>query len=511
MSSFDSQEPPQPNGSGLKAVVDIGSNSVRMVVFKVGDGDQARVPVPISNERALCGLGRGFGPGREQEGQGFRLDPHGVRSAILHLRRFVSIGRKLGVESWHVLATEAVRSADDGDEFVARVEKIIGAPVSVLSGDEEAEASALGVISGIPDANGMMGDLGGGSLEIVALNRGDIGQQTTLPLGVLRLDAIVGRDMAKARTLVDKALSQVDWLGDVVGRNFYPVGGAWRAFAGLHMAHTDYPLHVIHGYSLSRQEALDVLRLVANLGPESLGQIPGISKSRLSTLPLAAVVMEGLLARANPARVIFSAHGLREGWLYKQLGESERARDPLVIGCADWAGRVSRFGGTSEFMGHWIDPLFPGEDPAYTRVRRAAAMLSEICWRDHPDYRADGSFSRVLHMSFSGISHPERIMLAFAVSARYGGEVSGSFKDQVAPLIGEYALDHAMLIGRALQFANTLSGGVDGILENANLELSHKELTLRLPEEHAYLISDICQQRLSGLARRLGRQSVIAH
>lgn len=480
--------------SPLTAVVDIGSNSVRMVVYL----DGGRAPVPVFNERTLCGLGRRLSTTH-------RLDPQGVKSALQHLRRFGRLGRSMGVESWHVLATEAVRSADDGPDFVDDVADIMRAPVEILTGAAEAETSAMGVISGTPDADGMMGDLGGGSLEIVTLDRGQTGRRATLPLGALRLKADFNDDIAAAERFVGGVFNDVDWLPEVRGRTFYPVGGAWRAFANVHMGHTGYPLHVIHGYHLSRRDALDTLRLVSRLSQRSLGRIPGVPKARLATLHLAAVVLGVLLTRAQPSDVVFSAYGLREGWLYRNLTREQRALDPLVEGAAELAARDPRVGTSGETLAAWTAPLFADAPPARQRLREAAAHLADINWRDHPDYRAEDAFWKVLHLPLPGLDHAERAMLAFAISARYGGGPRDGHKDAIAPLIDAEALDFAILLGRALRLALTISGGTNDILEKSSLKLTRKTLTVNLPPGDGYLVSDVARRRLTSLAKRIGR------
>ncbi|MFT5539325.1 MAG: exopolyphosphatase/guanosine-5'-triphosphate,3'-diphosphate pyrophosphatase, partial [Alphaproteobacteria bacterium] len=303
----------------LSAVIDIGSNSVRMVVFSGAE----RSPVPIYNERTLCGLGRSLG-------ETGKLDAGGVVKALAHLARFAVLARAMGVERIEALATEAVRAASDGADFVAEAEAILGAPINILKGEAEAQASAYGVVSGIPAADGMMGDLGGGSLEIVTLDHGMPGAYATLPIGSLRLHESAGTDMDKVGALVDKALESVDWLGAIKGRTFYPVGGAWRAFAAVHMNQQNYPLHVVHQYSMGGADAVALLQLISCMSPKSLAKIRGVPKARLKTLPVAAIVLERLLSQARPKELVFSAFGLREGWLYGKLEAGEKAQDPLL-------------------------------------------------------------------------------------------------------------------------------------------------------------------------------------
>lgn len=466
-----------------------------MVVY-TGSG---RAPAPVYNERTLCGLGRSLGTTG-------RLDPDAIQVALAHLSRFAALGRAMAVTHIHALATEAVRAAEDGAAFVAEAERTLGTSIRILDGEAEATASASGVVSGIPAADGMMGDLGGGSLEIVALDMGVPGSRATLPVGSLRLREMVGGNISKAEAYVDKAIAKVGWLGSIKGRTFYPVGGAWRAFASVHMGQHNYPLHIIHQYALSRADALSLLQLIMRMSPKSLAKIPRVPKARLGTLPVAALVMERLLAAAKPKEVVFSAHGLREGWLFSQSSATQQAADPLLTDAAEVGARESRFGAPGEELDQWLQPLFPDEPPRRQRLRRAAVILSDIAWRDHPDYRARDSFSRVLHMPLTGIDHGERVILAFMVSASYGGGRTGPVRSLVRPLAADDDIEYAMTVGRALRFARSLTGGTVEVLRTTRLEMDKQHLVLRLPKGTGYLMSEEISKRFTALAKRLSRK-----
>ena len=470
-----------------------------MVIYS-GEG---RWPLPVFNERTLCGLGKDL---RETK----RLSVDGVSTALEHLKRFAVIGRAMGVTRWEVVATEAVRVAKDGKAFVAKAEKCLGAPLSILEGEEEAEISALGVISGIPEADGLVGDLGGGSLEIVDLEKGKPGKKTSLPFGSLRFLGKNAKGGSGDTARFDKALKGKSWLEDIKGRTFYPVGGAWRAFANIHMGHTGYPLHVIHEYEMSRRSALDICGLVGRMGPESLRGLPGVPKARLSTLPMAAQLMERLLLRAKPKRVVFSAYGLREGWLYNRLKKKERSADPLRAACAQYGTNESRFGLKGGPLMRWTDPLFPDEDPKAERLREAAAALSDFGWSGHPDYRADDAFTRVLHLPVAAINHEERVRLAFMIGARYGGSRQGIAQDKVRPLIDDDGLDHAMKVGRALRLGLTISGGAPNLLDEVSLQLDAQSLILTIPGKMDFFLGDVAMRRFKALAGLYDRKAVVA-
>ena len=351
-----------PDRERRVAVIDVGSNSIRMVVYD----RLSRTPIPVFNEKVLCGLGRAL----SETG---RLSPDGKAQALDNLARFNRLLEGMAVDRVDVLATAAVRDAADGEDFITEVRRRCDLPVSLISGTEEARLSALGVLSGIPDADGVAGDLGGGSLELVGLDGAVIAEQETLPLGPLRLMDAKNRK-AKARRLVDDTLAGQAWLDRYRGRAFYPVGGNWRALAKLHMGRAGHPLTVIHQYTVPAAEIAQLADAVAKQGKSALERLPGVPKRRAETLPYAALVMAGLLGRLQPQTVVFSALGLREGHLYDLLPAEDQARDPLLAACADIAHRLDRFG-HAELIADWTAGLFADEDARFARLRKAADAI----------------------------------------------------------------------------------------------------------------------------------------
>ncbi|MBX9635660.1 MAG: Ppx/GppA family phosphatase, partial [Magnetospirillum sp.] len=283
-------------------IIDIGSNSIRLCVY---DG-ASRVPVPLFNEKAVCALGQGLG-------NSGRLNPEGVAQAIAVVGRFVSLSRAMEVERLDILATAAVRDAADGDDFVRAIEQGYNVEVKVLSGGQEAKAAAMGVLCGSPDADGIVADLGGGSLELVTVQNGDFGEHVTMPLGVLRLSEASGDDRAKAAQIIEGHLEGVSWLKEGRGRNLYAVGGAWRAIARICIAQTHHPLTVLDNFSIDPHEGLRIIDLVSSQSKKSLEKVPGVSKKRVANLPLAALVLDKVIRACNPERLVFSIYGMREG------------------------------------------------------------------------------------------------------------------------------------------------------------------------------------------------------
>ncbi|MDB5408856.1 MAG: exopolyphosphatase [Rhodospirillales bacterium] len=482
---------------GRIGVIDIGSNSLRLVVYDTA----ARAPTPLFNEKALCALGRGLGSSG-------RLNPEGVASAIVNLKRFVAIAYAIGVVRLDVIATAAVRDAADGADFVAEIRRQCGVEVSVLDGPGEGRLSALGVIAGIPDADGVVGDLGGGSVELVPVDRGLVGEGATLPLGPLRL-AEFGDSEKRLREVIEDNIASVGWLQRYRGRSFYLVGGSWRALARIHMEQMNYPLHIIQDYSVPRGEAEQFFRMLGRLSRKSLEKISSISKRRLETVPYASLVLSRIVEILSPERLVFSAYGLREGHVYNLLSESERRGDPLIAGCIALARTRPRFGITGEELFTWMSPLFPQEDTRHLRLRMAISLLSDTAWNEHPDYRADEAFLRSLRMPVAGIDHGERVFIATALHARYGGPAEAEIKQATRRLISDLEHVEARRIGIALRFAYSLSGGAVGILEQLRLGLMDDQIVLSVPEGCELWSGETVQRRFDAVGRAFERRAVV--
>ncbi|WP_240002289.1 Ppx/GppA family phosphatase [Oleisolibacter albus] len=479
------------------AVIDVGSNSMRMVVYE----RLCRSPVALFNEKVLPSLGKTL----EKTG---RLNPDGVRLALDNLVRFRRLLEGMQVGRVSVLATAAVRDAKDGPAFVAEVEKRTGFTVTILSGEDEARLAAMGVLSGAPQADGIAGDLGGGSLELVRLDRGGINHQVTTPLGPLRLMEVAEGKPGAAQKVIDGHLSRLDWLSQGKGKAFYPVGGAWRAIAKTHLETTSHPLHIIHQYTVDGGVLADYAGGLARMNRPQLEKVPGMSRRRLETLALAALVLERVLRTVQPARVVFSAYGVREGHLYDLLTLEERRQDPLLVSCRQLAARIGRFG-HAETLSAWTAPLFAGEDDSARRLREAACLLSDLGWAEHPDYRAELAFLRVLRMPFAGLDHAERAFLAAASFVRYAGTLDSPTLAPAKGLLKDGPLSRAGILGLSLRLAHTLTGGAAMLLQRTFLRLGDEKLTLVLPEDAAMLTGDAVQRRLDALAKALNRTGEI--
>lgn len=484
-----------PSAGTYIAVVDVGSNSVRLVVFTGPD----RSPTPIFNEKVLAGLGRNLA-------ETGKLDPEGVKTAVAAIRRFVGLAERMGVSTFDVVATAAVREASDGAAFVERLKRECGVMPRILSGADEARLSALGVISGIPDADGIMGDLGGASLELVSINKATIGEHVTLPLGPFHLAHL---SPSAARDRADELFASLPWLDHGRGRSLYLVGGAWRAIARVHMAQTNYPLHIIHNYEVPAAEMTDMTRLLSRQSRASVARMVGVPKRRLETVPLAALVLRRLIKRVKPSRVVFSANGLREGLHFDILPPAVRAEDPFLALCRDMAERENRFGMHGDDLERFIRPAFPDAEADEARLRLAACLLADVAWRVNPDYRGEQAFRRILRAPFVGIDHPSRAFVALAVHARYEGHINAPAVESSLQLVSASGKQRALAIGLAIRVGEALTGGTNGLDEVAEFSINGKELHLGIRPAGRSLLGEAVERRFEALAECLNLKPVI--
>jgi exopolyphosphatase/guanosine-5'-triphosphate,3'-diphosphate pyrophosphatase len=494
-------DPAAFTAAGRIAVIDLGSNSLRLVVFERLGGTL----LPLLNEKVMCGLARGLAATG-------RLSPEGIALALPNLGRFVALARAIGIDHLAVIATAAVRDASDGQAFAAEVERRCGVPVRIIDGTAEARLSAIGVLAGIPEANGVVADLGGGSVELVRVRRaglapGDwderIGDGVTLPIGPLRL-AELGDGGKPVSEAVERAVGGVAVLRAAAGHSLYLVGGAWRAIARLHVDHSGYPLHIIHQYTLARAEAEGFLDIIGRQSKKSLDRILTISRKRLEVVPLAAFILRRLIAAAAPQWVVFSAFGLREGYAYGLIPAAERAADPLLAACIAIAARESRFRADGDRLQEWTAPLFPRLTEARRRAHRVACWLSDIAWGDHPDYRAEQAFTRTLRLPFAAITHHDRVFVASVLHTRYGGAAEDAVTAPTRSLLGEADAREVRRLGLALRLAYTLCGGVLELLADVWIGREDGAIVLEVTPAGDMFVGETVQRRLDALGRAFG-------
>jgi len=475
------------------AIIDIGSNSVRLVVYS----GATRIPSVIFNEKVLAGLGKGVG-------ETGAIDPEAGRRALAALERFHLLVAQMKVVRTRTVATAAVREASNGVAFLDSVEAL-GFEPRILSGEEEGKRAGQGVLSAIPDADGIVGDLGGGSLELVEVSAGRVGRSASLPLGVLRLDPLVEKGSLTKK--VAKAAAAAGFGGACEGRPFYLVGGSWRALARLDMALADHPLPITQQYAMTPDRPCQLRDILAKVGKADVPDLPSVSLSRFPTLPNANLLLDALVGALDPDRLVVSSFGIREGLLFDELPREERALDPLIEAAREAGAGLGRFAQHGDLLDAWIAPAFD-DDARSARLRLAACLLSDIAWAAHPDFRAERGIDMALHGNWVAIDAPGRVMLAQALFCNFGGGRNLPYPD-IAALCSPAELRRASAWGFAMRLGQRLSGGVAAGLKRSRLVREGDVLRLEVRADSEALRGEIVERRLKSLAGELGLKAAL--
>ncbi len=476
-------------------VVDVGSNSVRMVIF---DG-AARSPAYFYNEKVMCELGAGL----SETG---RLNPRGRERALAALRRFQHLAMDLDLPGLHVVATAAVREASDGPEFCDQVQAETGLQVAIIDGDEEARLSAQGVLLGWPGAYGLICDIGGSSMELAEIGGGQVGRRVTSPLGPLKLRDIKGGRRARKAHIKETMEDLRNQMGQQRDRLFL-VGGSWRAFARLDMLRRGYPLNVLHEYRMTTKQVRETIKYIEKHDSEKLRAQAGVSSSRMALIPYAMDVLARLIRTFKPKDIAISSYGIREGLLYEQMPQEVRDRDPLIEASRFSEAKDARLPGFGSNLYDFVIPLFRSAPPSRVRLIKAACLLHDVSWRAHPDYRAEVCFDNVTRANLGGLKHSERVFIGLALQHRYRNKREGNRFSRLYELLDEKSQKQAEILGKAMRFGAMLWMHNDANMGQLKFFPKKRELELYLPESAAPLFSEVAEARFSALAAALKSQT----
>lgn len=488
-------EDPSTRALSRVAVVDVGSNSVRLVVF---DG-AARSPAYFFNEKIMCALGAGLGDTG-------RLNPEGRVRALDAMKRFRAITRGIGISQLTAVATAAVRDATDGPDFVRDVAEATGIQIQVIDGQEEARLSAQGVLLGWPGSYGLVCDIGGSSMELAEMADGKIGRRMTSDLGPLKLKTVKGG--AKGRkAVIDATMDQLHSHMGPQSNRLFLVGGSWRAIARIDMHRRGYPLHVMHEYRMTPKDIRATAKFIASRDIEELRRDCGLSTSRMALVPIASQVLVRLIKKFKPVNIAISAYGIREGMLYEQMPQRLRDRDPLIEACRFSEAKDARLPGFGKRLYDFVQPLFKRAPEARQRIIKAACLLHDVSWRAHPDYRAEVCFDNSTRANLGGLTHAERVYLGVALLHRYSSSRDGTPFANLIDLLDEKQLREAELLGKAMRFGAML--WVDPVASHASLHWAPKKkvLTLHLDQLAADLYGEVAAARFTSLANVLDAQT----
>ena len=478
-------------------VVDVGSNSVRLVIF---DG-AARSPAYFYNEKIMCGLGAGL----SETG---KLNPEGRERALAALKRFKVLADGLLPEPLTIVATAAVRDATDGQDFCDEVLRETGQKVNVIDGHEEARLSAQGVLLGWPGAQGLICDIGGSSMELAELRDGTIGRCVTSDLGPLKLRDIKGGRRGRKKAISDTVAELRDHMAGCEGERLFLVGGSWRAIARIDMHRRGYPMTVMHEYRMTSGDVRATVKYIEEHDLEKLRSDCGISAGRMALVPYAMHVLARVVKAFHPRDIAISSYGIREGLLYEQMPDRLRERDPLVEASRFAEAKDARVPGFGKVLYDFVKPLFGKPPLTKSRLIKAACLLHDVNWRAHPDYRADLCFDTATRANLGGLKHSERVYLGLALMHRYRNKRKGTRYQDFFDLLPEPQQQEAEILGKAMRFGAMLMGSTEQGIGALQWQPRKRVLHVELSGSGAVLYSEVAAARLKSLAAALGAEEV---
>ena len=471
------------------AIIDIGSNSIRLVIY----ASQGRYPFPLFNERANCRLGEGVG----DDGM---LREERIEVALATLARFAKILGSMGISKVHAVATAAVRRAKNAEQFTRPAAALLNHEISVLSQQAEAYHVARGLTLNLPRATGLVADLGGGSIEIIKLSEGQIERSASFDFGHLS-------DVKRSQ--INAAFAATDWISAAAPKRLYGVGGSFRAFASAYIKQSGYPLPVLHGLTIPTKDARGLLTAFAGKSPE----LGGVPLGRQKTMPVAAKIIDCLLDHCGAKEIYTSGTSIRDGVLAeRELNDDERS-DFLQAVCGEISKASHRFADVPDSLFRFLRPLGGSLADApekadksrrrkFERLLQAACLMSDLCWNEHEDIRGDIGARRVLGLPVNCVSHKERIWLATAIYHRYvGHKTNKSRPPELGAILGRKRRSEATTVGLGLRFALMFSGGTANCLEYLSLTNEAGVLTLRVMEQGRSLLDKHTCRRFAQLAQ----------
>lgn len=477
-------------------VVDVGSNSVRLVVF---DG-AARSPAYFYNEKIMCALGAGLG----ETGM---LNPKGRARALAAIKRFQLLAEGMNIAPLTAVATAAVREAKDGPEFREEISQETGLRLFVIDGKEEARLSAQGVLLGWPNAKGLVCDIGGSSMELAELKADGVGHCVTSDLGPLKLKALKTKKAQKKHIK-----SVIEGLHDQMpstDKRLFLVGGSWRAIARLDMERRGYPLSVLHEYRMTPKSVLATAKWIDANDLDDLSARTGTSAERMRLVPLACQVLKQLLRTFKPKEIAVSSYGIREGMLYEQMPEKLRHRDPLIESCLFAESKDARSPGFGRELYEFILPVFKSAPDDTKRLMKAACLLHDVSWRAHPDFRGEVCFDNATRANMGGLKHRERVFLGLALLHRYKNKGEGSRFEPLFGMLSEKEMRQAEVLGKAMRFGAMFWAKSPNSVAQLRFYPKKKKLELVLQSEAKDLFGEVASARFSSLANALQSEASV--
>lgn len=488
----------QKNKSKAKAehiaVIDIGSNSIRLVMYdKLG-----RYPYPLFDERVAAKLGDGL----DKTG---KIDTSNSKMALEALSRFAQILKSLDPNKIIVVATAVLRRAKNAQGFLKSAEKILNHKIDVITPEEEALFMVNGLTNGMPDLTGLVVDLGGGSTEIAYVKKGEILNSTSLAIGHL---STISSDKIRQK------INEVSWLKKLNGQHLFGIGGSFRAIGNTYLRNSNYPVKILHGLHIKSEERDGI---IAKL--ENGDRPPGIPQGRHASIGMAATIIRHLFDAANCNDLVISGTSIRDGLVLSFQKANYKKRDPLHLVCKELANKNSRIAGEGKLIHKFLKKaatasaemvLKKSELQHKKRLIRAVCLLANICWHEPSEKRGKIAFERILSLPVYGLSHKERVWLGMALFHRYEGiRTPLNSITSADKILTSSEQQYALAIGLGLRFTSIFCAGYVDFLSDAKLSVSGKRLIIFLKQDMIDLMDFHSKRRFQTFAETLSLQSEI--
>jgi len=458
------------------AIIDIGSNSLRLVLVQVTQDGFYKI---INDLKESVRLGEGMTEKCE-------LQAARVAEAIQTLSMFKQICDSVQTSEIIAVATEAVRKATNRQAFLERVKTEVGINVRVLSGDEEAYFGYLGVIHSLDLTEGLIMDLGGSSTELVWLQEQKIKEKVSLPFGAINLtdrfklqNKITKEQEKQLLQYLNSYYRTIPWLAKLKGSQLIGIGGTIRNFGKIDRKRKNYPLDIAHNYRLKPNDIHEIYDLVKNKSLAQRQAIRGLSKARADIFVGGAAAVAALVNFCKLKEVIVSGKGLREGLLYDYLS---RHYQPIMNAfnfslhnnLANYQLDVKH----AAHVCHLTKSLFTQLrnlhhlDSRVERILKAAAMLHDCGIAIRFYEQRKHVFYVILHSEINVLSHRELVMSAAIASYN----LKNDYKEN---LTAYKTLKTIQKLGILLQIAANLDRGRNGNITNIKCAIENDVVIIK--------------------------------
>lgn len=403
----------------LGAVVDLGSNSVRLVIYRLGSqGTQQEIDNLKQTVRLSSHLG--------DDG---RIAEAGIKAALRVLEQFCQLCRAYGVTHITGIATQAVRMAVNREEVLERIYEATGIPFRVVSGEEEARYGYLAVVNSLALEEGVTVDIGGGSTEITVFRDRRLVRADSIPYGAvsltrefLRSDLPSMKDMKNLDRVIQRELDRRPWLTGL-GFPVIGMGGTARSLARIHQRRRHYPLLILHGYEMWPTEVTAILDMVRSMPIVKRRNITGLSADRADIITAGLAILDQILKRVGTSRFVISNKGLRDGVLMEHILHirgQELLPDTLMYSIENIHDQFGLNRNHAFHVWKLADRLFTAmvnhglveASEEHRRWLQVAALLHDIGRAISIYNTSKHTFYLLLQIPLFGISHRDRVMAA---------------------------------------------------------------------------------------------------